>query len=229
MTGADFAHGQAQLRAMLSDRPALGEILVDDDPLRTWTAARFAGAASGFRITWDGICPPAGVEAQSRFDPRPAIRVHPLHQHGRLAGTRKSPGDLWADLVFELHNIAQAPKFRAAWRRVLAGELSEAGWIEAVTRAEHRALLDSRAFYRTRWRPWMRRREVAPLTHRWRQVLAVPTQYEAWIARYRDERFYPYHDYGGSYRRALKSLQAAGRDWSINPFALHDIPPLSRD
>ncbi|MDX1570554.1 MAG: hypothetical protein R3200_08725 [Xanthomonadales bacterium] len=225
LDGDDFAHGLEQVERLLADRPVLNDILVDGDPLRTWAAARFAGSGSRARIFWDPTPPPEGIDAQSRFEPEPVVRVHPVFQDGPHAGRGKPASDLWADLVFELHNMAQMDRVGEAWLRVVKGELGYAGWLQAVTAAEHRALLFTQAFHRTRWRPWMRQRGLPASSYRWRQINAVPVQYENWIASYDDPGGYPWEDYSVAYREVLAELRPAGEDWSINPFALHDLKP----
>ncbi len=223
LTGEDLEFGRAQVERMLADRPVLAETLVPDDPLLVWARARFAGAASGMRIAWDPNPPPNGIEAQHGHEPRTAIRVHPRHQSGRQAGQLKGASDHWADIVFELHNVAQRPAFEAAWTAVNEGRASLTRWLEEVARAEHRSLLYSRAFHRTRWRPWMRQRDLPHLSLRWRQILAVPTQFDVWIRRYGDGEDYPYRDYGHAWEAVQQQLRATGADWRIDPFELPQL------
>ncbi|MEM9302547.1 MAG: hypothetical protein AAGE01_10575 [Pseudomonadota bacterium] len=216
----DFEHGRTQVAAVLADRPGLAGVLIADDPLEVWLTARFAGVGGQQLVYWDDTPPPAGIEAQHYHVPRTTVRVHPVHQSGPMAWQSKDAQDLWADLVFELYNVSQRPAFENAWAAVNAGEASLVQWLEEVARAEHRALLYSQAFYRTRWRPWMRERELPHLGLRWRQLGAVPTQFETWIRRYGTGDGYPYRDYGRAYEDVLSALRASGADWQIDPFHL---------
>lgn len=224
--GEDYLHGGRQFQQLLADRPALSSQLVDDDPLAVWAIAQFAGARTGFRIFWDAALPPDGVDAQHRqpMTGPPAILIHHRVQTGPRFGQAKTFAQLWADLVFELHNIAQSPRFERAYIQATAGQIDYHGWLEAVTRAEHRALIETAQFYRTRWRPWVRERGLDPAHPRWRAIMAVPVQYPEWIRGYTDPGGYPFEPYGRYYSEHLwPMIRAAGLDWRINPFRPHPV------
>lgn len=218
--GTDYLHGRQQVLRMLSDRPAMGVQLVENDPLVAWAAAQFAGSRTGRRIWWDPEPPVSGVDASHQWSEKPSVRVHPIQQAGPSSGRRKGFSDSWADILFELHNIAQSPVYEAAWQDLLDHRLTAPQWLEILTRGEHRALLYTQAFHRTRWRIWMRARGAPPTSTRWAQIAETPSDYLSWIARYAHGRGYPYRDYLPGYRRAMRHSELFGLHLDADPFSL---------
>ena len=216
---AAFRHAMVQLDRLLEDRPAMAAGMIDEDPLRAWALAAFAETA-GQRVYWDPTPPPSGVEAQHAWTDRLLVRVAATHQSGPRRGKAKGFSDAWADLVFEIHNAGQLPHYRAAWDQARQHRIDRWTWLERLTRGEHRALLYTQAFHRTRWRLWMRQRGAAPISYRWSLMLQVPIQYRAWINRYRDPNGYPYRDYLGAWTQAF----GEGPDPATDPFALRNGP-----
>ncbi len=227
ITGEDYAHGHEQLQQMLTDRPALNRILVKDDPLMIWTAAQFAGTQSGFRIYWDNTHPPDGIEAQhqsvhdSEDGLAERVLVHPVYQTGSERGQPKTAHNLWADLIYELHNIRGKPVFVDAYQQAISGKLGYDDWLRTLTEAEHRALVETAEFYRTRWRIWMRSRNLNPASSHWMGILSVPASYFEWISAYTDPDDYPWSAYGAYYRDEIQPfLIRRNLQYRYNPFSL---------
>ncbi len=230
LDGEDYQHGIDQVEQLLIDRPTMAQLLIDNDPLLVWTRAQFAGVSTGFRIHWDKTYPSGGAEAQHQSVSHPGmpdqarILVHGDNQTGSLKGQPKTAHNLWADLVFELFNIRQSDVFNSAYQHALAGQLSYAGWIRALTEAEHQALVETADFYRTHWRVWMRDRQVNPISIRWLALQDVPTAYLEWIMRYSDPNGYPYSAYGQFYRDEITPyLIQRDLQYRYNPFSLPEV------
>ena len=220
IAGADYVHGRHQVFRMLADRPAMGTGLVENDPLIAWAAAQFAGSRTERRIFWDSTNPVAGVDASHQWGDEPSVRVHSIHQAGPKVGRHKEFSDIWADVIFELHNIAQSPVYESAWRDVNQHRLTAPQWMEILTRGEHRALLYTQAFHRTRWRIWMRARGLRPTSTRWSQIADTPVDYLSWISHYAHGRDYPYRDYLPGFVEAMRYSWQFGLHLDADPFSL---------
>jgi len=228
--GTDFQHGQNQFELMVVDRPALQTHLIDSDPLQIWTSAQFAGSGLNQRIYWSSELPPKGVDAQHYSGDEnqpPTIRVHPIYQSGPTQGQRKPFHDIWAEVVFELYNITHKSQLQNAQEQALSGEISLRGWLEAVTRIEHQALVQTGTFYRTYWRQWISKRGLSTYSLRWTQIQQVPQNYAHWISTYRNLDSYPYADYIQYYREQIAPNISNGLNIPIgNPFDTSLIPNI---
>ncbi|GJM10564.1 MAG: hypothetical protein DHS20C11_28400 [Lysobacteraceae bacterium] len=210
-----LAFGEAQLDAMLRDRPIMASGLSVGSPLRGWTILQLAGQANGEPVLWDPSLPVTGASSEHELpegEQPGRIRIHPQYVDQRQ-GVTKSFADAWAELVFELHNLAQRPAFEAAHEAVISGRLSRAQWLEAMSRAEHQALLATAEFYRMRWRGWVGR---SGRGLRWYQILAVDSDYGRWIST---QSSYPEWPFGQWFDQTLAPyLEASGHQHRYNPF-----------
>jgi len=131
--------GEAQVRRMCAERPALARALADHPPLRDWLAGEFDGRSIGFPIEWDGSEPLTGAAAEHEYPLGPgAARVRVRSGASGL--------DQLTGLVFELQNIRGFGTFEAAFQAALRGEIGRREFTERMAECEFGALTRTRAF-----------------------------------------------------------------------------------
>lgn len=232
LAAASPEHGERQVAAMLDDRPAMAGATQADLPLRRWAAAQFEGASAGAPVFWDPAPPKSGFDAE-HTPPQPtrraSVRVSERFAHGPSRGQHKRYGDLWADLVFEFHNLANAASYAEIHTRVSAGDIGPAQWLEALTRGEHAALLATAEFYRQRWLPWTEQEPEAQGGRRWLQIFATDPDYGRWMTRYQRPDGYPYIPLAEYFQRVLQPhrfrYQVEDRHDEDTSTSLHWQPP----
>lgn len=200
--------GEAQVRAMLRDRPAMVRAVQADgrtvamtgaNAVLAWVAAEFGRPCNGGRLVWDPAAPEkpdiylADHTIPSTNQPG-AIRIRA--EFVDHTGIRRATtfDELWSACAFELINIRNAPAFLALHERALVSTLNRTQWIEQNSRLEHKALLELQRFYRDVWKPWCREAGHQPDPLPW--LRNVPEDFDAWFRAYRRQA--P-HDYWGSY------------------------------
>ena len=207
----DLEHGRRQMEQMLRDRPAMAfvvneqgkKIVVDQDSfLWKWCVRKFAGEDVWSRIHWRSDRPPfssadhAYSEAFGGF-----IRISDRQVFGPNKGKPRSFEAMWADAIFELHNIQNAYDSYDHFVETLAGLVTRQGYVRRITELEHRALMKQVVFYEKSWKPWSSKNRIPTNPVTWR--VSCPRSYEAWIAGYTDPGGYPWNPYGKYYEETL--------------------------
>ena len=138
----DLEHGERQLRQMLKDRPAMGEIGEKADPLYRWAGRKFAGEDLGERILWNPAEPPPEFPCDHQ-SPEPGcpgfIRIHEKYTAGPLKGKAMSFEELWSGAVFELYNITGVEDFQRIQNEATEGRLAREEYITGELEVESRA------------------------------------------------------------------------------------------
>ncbi len=204
--GATTPHGHAQLTALFRDRPAMAGNLSPTHPLVLWALKEFEGSSAGAPVFWDAADPPDGIDAEHtppQRGARASVRVRPDYAAGPFRGQAKPFADLWADLIFEFHNLSNAREYAAVHSSVSAGEISASDWLGRLTQGEHQALLATAKFYRQRWLPWTETHPTAGKTRRWLQIFATHPDFGHWMTRYQRPNSYPYVPLGRYYETVL--------------------------
>jgi hypothetical protein len=151
----DMLHGDVQLRAMRKDRPRLAEIGKPGDALWLWTTEAFAGKTCGTLVEWDSRSPVGKASAHYLMPARgiPArIRVGNVDNELKFASEK-----MWAELIFELHNLAYYTDIQRICERALKGEISSREFVKGVFLIEYRAVQDTRQFYARFYLPYAAR------------------------------------------------------------------------
>lgn len=131
-------HGEAQVRRMCAERPAIALALADHPALRAWIVAELDGRATGFPIAWDAAEPNTGRVAEHEFSLG--------HDMARLRVRSSASGlDQLAGVVFELQNIRGFETFEAAWQAALRGEIGRPEFTRRMAACEFAALTRTRA------------------------------------------------------------------------------------
>ena len=159
---AAVRRGEAQVRQMVHDRPAMAQYGKKAAALYEWAARKFAGEDLGDEITWDASDPNPPFEAQN-FGPggvmRGFIRVRKL-------GLRPFE-KMWCNAVFELYNIANTDRFQQIDGEVIAGTLGREQYVTKMIETESRTAEKTRSFYIHVFLPWAKENHVATDPREW--------------------------------------------------------------
>ncbi len=154
-------HGEAQVRAMLHDRPGMGEFIAQGDNLWNWAVRRFAGEETGQRIEWVAR-DPAPSDSRStpaRSDGGAFIQVRNLENQERLSAAEKF-NRYWALVAFEFYNLSHgASDARALYTRTQ--ELARDEFVVAALEQEQTALQCSRMFFLKGFLPYAQAKHLA--------------------------------------------------------------------
>ncbi len=166
----DLEHGERQVRQMLENRPAMGELGAKADSLYRWAARKFAGEDLGERIFWNPGEPPPEVACDHRT-PGPGcpgyIQMHEKFTQGPLKGKNVPFEELWRGAVFELYNITGAKDFKRIESEAAAGKISREEYITGTLAVESRAAAKTRAFYIRVFLPWAKEYGVKTDPRKW--------------------------------------------------------------
>lgn len=199
LSSEDIQHGKQQVQNMLRDRPAMQKYVAsdgvekyvtEDDIIFQWAVRKFAGEDLSATIDWNPDPPhkPDGIDADHGVpyrDKRGFIRVRKLYSSGPKKGEMISFEDLWAHVVFELINIANADKFSDVWERALMGNLSKEEWVRENTQIEFEAIMKMKEFCKNIWQPWASRNGFRIIPNsRFARRMSLPDSYSEWIKPY---------------------------------------------
>ena len=132
------SRAQAQLAALLRDRPKLATTLETRPKVRDWILQRLDEADPP--IYWDPMPPVSGRAAE--WDARDST-VTALRIDGSPSGI-----DQLAHLLFELHNVQGYASFACIHEEAVRGTISRDEYASQMLEQEFRALIAVRAFYR---------------------------------------------------------------------------------
>jgi len=147
-------HGEAQVRAMLHDRPGMGKFIAQDDDLWNWAVRRFAGEGTREPIQWVARDP---APSDSRSGPARGnsgafIQVRDLENLEQFSAADKF-NRYWALVAFEFHNLSHG----ASDSRFLdkkSQQLARDEFIIAAIEQEQTALQFSRMFFLKKFLPY---------------------------------------------------------------------------
>ena len=137
-------HGEAQVRLMCAERPALGSALAGQEALRAWLVDQLDGRSIGFPIAGDDAEPTTGAFAEHEFSP--AHTMASVRVRSDALGLDQLSG-----LVFELQNIQGFATYEAVWQAALHGEIGRQEFIRRMAACEFEALTRTRTFLRAQF------------------------------------------------------------------------------
>ena len=215
LTAADLQFGQQQVDQMMQDRPAMTACVQKNDRIYHWVVRQFAGKAVGQRISWSPEALANHAPEYLSMHKYPSPRRHAyIAVREKYAGGAKQgqllPGDeLWACVVFELFNIANAKDFASIYDKALDGKVSKAEFRESHTQLEFLAVQKTGQFYRKMWQPEAKQKGRRTNPFFWYAL--APSTYEAWRQHYTDPSGYPYSYYDKYYdEHIVPYLQSSG-------------------
>jgi len=128
--------GQRQVAQLIEDRPDMKGILADDDPLLQWICARFESGPFGVRVHWINREPTGGFDS---------VMVPPSVDQPAIVQVSTSPKltarDKWCLVVYELHNISNAPEISKLIAKARAGTIDRDAFSIECIKLEHAAVL----------------------------------------------------------------------------------------
>ncbi len=210
----DLKHGNAQVAAMLNDRPGMASFkdadgatrtITPDDPIWQWVAKRFGMLVNGHRIYWDK----SDVRKPDHYEADHTIPWNNQAAQIRLRNkVRKAPGEpwqtqslgkMWSSVIFELMNVTNAGGFLRLWDQAKQGKLARNDYVVGNQQLEYYACVALKNFYHSHFEPWAEANgyETDSESRGDGFYLWLPDSYEAWISSYSDgsyNYFYTYFD-----------------------------------
>ena len=196
--------GSAQVHLFALDRPCTSPFVDEKHPFRDWLVEKFEAGFDGRRIHWDVTPPPKGVHAENipQFTTRhgpPCVRVT---NDRSISGVAKC-----CCLIFELENIQNFHEFHNLCLRASKGDIEETGFLTAVMKLEHRALLRARK----RILEWS---DLFPNSTETARLIATPATFDEYYKKRK-------HLLEGRYANHIKSLfhryRNAGNNLKTSP------------
>ncbi len=167
---AALEHGEAQLRRMLKDRPAMAQHGKAASPLYRSAARLFAGDGPDQRIFWDPANPDPGTDAMCspRGADSPArIHLRKVYGNGLHKGRAIPFEELWRSAVFELFNVRNGERFSRICELAAQGKLSKHEYVSRYIDCEAQAAEKARAFYVHVFLPWAKEHHVSTHPQSW--------------------------------------------------------------
>jgi hypothetical protein len=152
LSEGDVIHGEAQLMAMLHDRPQMSKFASRNDPIWTWTAHQFAGECTGVKLMWrsEPVHLPANIISCSVVHGTDGFIY--LEQHDRN-GNLIDGERLWQAAVFELYNCRSGLEAKTIGEQAKAGVLGESEYVKKITLTEYETAVLTQSFWRNKWLP----------------------------------------------------------------------------
>ncbi|WMX12065.1 hypothetical protein [Aureispira sp. CCB-E] len=198
----NIQHGEHELLQMLVDRPALADIVQKDDLIWQWVLYKLAGEDVQSPIYWQANSNknfpiPTGVNA---------VHAYPTPKsEGRVwVADDITSEEMWAGIVYELHNIKNGPEFQKIERDAKYFACSRKDYIMRYARLEYKAAQETAIFYRTIWLPYCQSKGIKPQPQLWFYYL--PDTFEKWAKGFNDPSSYPWHPYSGYYDQIVKDV-----------------------
>ncbi|MCH2045230.1 MAG: hypothetical protein MK212_14030 [Saprospiraceae bacterium] len=198
----NLKHAESQLKTMLVDRPGMNGMVKVDDAIWKWLVNKFAGEDIQHKIYWqatssDYFIIPEGVSAAHGYPN--AV------QDGKIwVADSKDAEEMWAGVVYELHNIKNYMEFEAIEQEAMFGKCTKDTYVMGYARLEYKAAKETAEFYRKKWKPYMRQKGLLTNSEHW--FANIPDTFEEWIALYNDPNGYPWNPYAGYYDRLVRSM-----------------------
>jgi len=160
LTPAEIEWGEAQLKQMLKDRPAMAPYTKMGDPLWRWASRQFAGEHVDGGIEWDAAeIVPAWEAAYyaPTSDRRAFIRVSPRFVSAERKSLAMTGSVLWVNAAFELINARSHARSSRLNERAQCGQVSRPAYIVGTALIESESMRAFKAFYDETWVPHCRR------------------------------------------------------------------------
>ena len=194
-------HGERQLRRAMKDRPAMAEHIDESSPVWKWAARAFAGEGLPDTVDWSGESASSGTAEHRPMSRkyRGIVRVGTADNQNP-DGVPFTGDQLWAMLIFELHNLRQSvvgSQYLAI--QAMREDISEEDFVRLHCEFEGRASQQQRAFFLHVYLPYAaeKKLEVDPeywyLDHLWCPMSKV-------FEGYTDKDSYPWVPYSSYYR-----------------------------
>lgn len=202
MSKENIRHGQEQLKKMLQDRPKMNAIVEEEDIIWQWTVHKLAGEDIHTPIYWQ-------AKAEKNF-PIPtdvnAVHAYPTAKSdGRVwIKNNTDSEEMWAGLIYELHNIKNGSEFQAIEEDAKHWLCSKEEYIIRYAQLEYQAAKETVQFYKNIWVPYCESKNIRPTPQLW--FYYIPDTFEKWQESFQEKSGYPWHPYAGYYDRLVKDI-----------------------
>lgn len=203
LTPAALIHGRAQLKRILEDRPAMQQLVQPDDAIGQWVILQLAGVHSKALVHWQN------KSSTDFIIPEGVAAVHAYATPTSTAKIWVRPSDdaeqLWASLIYELHNLHHGAAFRQIALDAENALCNEQEYIMRHAQLEYLAGKATAGFYKQYWKPFCKSQGHATTPQRWFYYL--PPTFEGWAKTFTNPQGYPWHPYRDYYRRLVAAIQ----------------------
>ncbi|BDS10452.1 MORN repeat-containing protein [Aureispira anguillae] len=202
MSNENIRRAQEELEQMLLDRPNMSKIIDREDIIWQWVVHKMAGEDIQSPIYWQAQSSksfpiPTGVNA---------VHAYPTKKtEGRIwVKNNPNPEEMWAGLIYELHNIKNGTAFQAIEQDAKQLQCTKKAYILRYARLEYKAAQETIEFYKKIWLPYCKAKGIKPNPQLWFYYL--PNSFEQWMAGFTDKNGYPWHPYAAYYDRLVKGV-----------------------
>jgi hypothetical protein len=198
----NILHAKKELLQMIADRPAMTQIIQEDDVIWQWVLYKMAGEDVRSLIYWQ--------EKSSKNFPIPtgvnAVHAYPTQKsNGRVwIADNISSEEMWAGVIYELHNIKNGADFQSIERDAKYFACNRKEYIMRYARLEYKAAQETAIFYQNIWLPYCKSKGIKANPQLWFHYL--PDTFELWARSFKDKNSYPWHPYSGYYDRIVKDM-----------------------
>jgi len=210
ISASDLEYGKDEVRRILRDRPQMGELVKEDDPIWTIAARAFAGEFASGRLKWVSREEfSLGVDAFHNWG-APVVEIY-VNGHTK-EGKVRSAQRCWSSLFFEIFNSSRYKENFVIRAEAINGKCSRLDYIRRSAKLEYLAQLQTFAFFKKVWRPRMVLGKTAiPIV--W-YCLDAELTYDEWVASWlkRDgSEGYPYGYFGQRYDQLMAKASKNSR------------------
>jgi hypothetical protein len=197
-----IANAEKELLLMVTNRPAMTEIVQKDDIIWQWVLYKMAGEDILSPIYWQAKSSknfpiPSGVNA---------VHAYPTKKSdGRVwVADNISSEEMWAGIIYELHNIKNGSAFQNIERDAKYFACSRQDYIMRYAKLEYKAAQETAIFYTNIWLPYCKSKGIKANPQLWFHYL--PDTFEKWTHSFSDKNSYPWHPYSGYYDKIVKDM-----------------------
>lgn len=198
----NILNAKKELLQMLLDRPAMTQIVQQDDIIWQWVLYKMAGEDINAPIYWQekankNFPIPSGVNA---------VHAYPSKKSdGRVwVADNISSEEMWAGIIYELHNIKNGTDFQAIERDAKYFACNKEEYIMRYARLEYKAAQETAIFYTNIWLPYCESKGIKARPQLWFYYL--PDTFEKWVDSFKDKNSYPWHPYAAYYDQIVKDM-----------------------
>ncbi len=201
LTKADLAHGEAQVKKMIADRPIMARYVSKGDRVWTWTVRQFAGEGLGVRIFWNNEEPECDHVMADNRGPYGQLTTGRIRIRRTCNGRVLDGEEHWSAAIFELFNVRGTPEFNKIDDAAFNGKIDRDAYIRRTCQVEFQAELLQTWFYRNVWLQNAQQKGIPSTDNLWGEN--NPPTFREWFAAFNDQSRYPFHCYGDFYEKSM--------------------------
>jgi TPR repeat protein len=218
----------AQIQALVRDRPALSSLVQKDNSIWKWLETAFDFGGGNYKIVWSNDHTvssfPTGSESSSfpDSDHVVTVKVDGTFKEGPSIGQPRPAEDMLVNLVFELNNAKHVPEKLRIIRLVETGGISRDDFIRESFRQEFLAAGETEDFFNAIWVPFCKEKGLAVNPHLW--GVPVENTFQERLAKYPPTFWYPWGYYGRVYDKHASGADDDFRYGSLAYVEMKSLP-----